>query len=76
MVVPTDYEKEGVVVRIEAVAGKHFVFQSPVLDDSQYGHTLPPTHNPRPTAHMRHNPQYRPPSGPRARPGYAAVARV
>ncbi len=36
----------------------------------------PPTHNPRPTAHKRHNPQYRPPSGPRARPGYAAVARV
>jgi hypothetical protein len=36
----------------------------------------PPTHNPRPTAHMQHNPQYRPPSGPRARPGYAAVARV
>ena len=36
----------------------------------------PPTHNPRPTAHMRHNPQYRPPSGPRARPRHAAVARV
>ena len=38
MAVPTDYEKEGVVVRIDAVAGNHFVFQSPVLDDSQYGH--------------------------------------
>ena len=28
----------------------------------------PPTHNPRPTAHMQHNPQYRPPSDHRARP--------
>ena len=27
-------------------------------------------------AHMRHNPQYRSQSGPRARPWYAAVARV
>ena len=26
----------------------------------------PPTHNPRPTAHMQHNPQYRPPCGLRA----------
>ena len=24
--------------------------------------TYPPTHNPRPTAHMQHNPQYRPPT--------------
>ena len=37
--------------------------------------TTPP-HNPRPTAHMQHNPQYRPPSDHRARPGWAAVARV
>ena len=29
----------------------------------------PPTHNPRPTAHMQHSPQFRPPSGPRARSG-------
>ena len=27
---------------------------------------LPPTHNPRPTARMQHNPQYRPPCGLRA----------
>ena len=35
-----------------------------------------PTHNPRPTAHMRDDPQYRPPSGPKARPRCAAEARA
>ncbi len=36
---------------------------------------LPPTHNPRPTARMQHNPQYRPPCGLRASGVAMGVAR-